>query len=84
MLYTYVQGQFMHGVHLQYRALTRRVLYIFQIFKDVQNLLAVLQNQYTGYSYNLVGGAPPNLAMEFVSPFHLIDYSPWRMTHVYE
>ncbi len=29
-------------------------------FKDVQRLLAGLQNQYAGYSYNLVGDASPN------------------------
>ncbi len=32
-------------------------------FMDVQRL----QDQYAGYSYNLAGGAPPNLAMEFIS-----------------
>ncbi len=26
-----------------------------------------LQNQYTDYGYNLAGGAPPNLAMKFVT-----------------
>ncbi len=41
--------------------------------KDVQRLLAGLQNQYTGYSYNLSGGRITQLAMEFISPVHLND-----------
>ncbi len=45
----------------------------FQIFKDFQRLLAGLQNQYTCYSINLAGGRITLLAMEFISPFHLID-----------
>ncbi len=43
-----------------------------------------LQNQYTGDSYNLSGGAPPNVSHGVHSPFHLIDFSPWRMTRAVE
>ncbi len=32
----------------------------FQKFKDARRLLAGLQNQYTRYSYNLVGEVSPN------------------------
>ncbi len=35
--------------------------------------LTGLQNQYTGYSINLAGGRITLLAIEFISPFHLID-----------
>ncbi len=47
-------------------------------FKDVQRLLAGLQNQYTGYSFNRVGKASPTWddfmdSMDFISPIHLID-----------
>ncbi len=36
------------------------VMKVIPTFKDVQRLLAGLQNQYTGYSYNLAGVASPN------------------------
>ncbi len=33
-----------------------------------------LQSQYTGYRYNLAGGAAPNVIHGVHSQFHLIDY----------
>ncbi len=34
---------------------------------NAERLPTGLQNQHTGYSYNLPGGAPPNLVKEFAS-----------------
>ncbi len=39
-----------------------------------------LQNQYTGYSYNVAGGAPLTLAIEFIP---LSPYRLFPMTHGY-
>ncbi len=47
-------------------------------FKDVQRHLAGLQNQYTGYSYNIVGEASPNYSWS--SYPHLPYRGPWFET----
>ncbi len=40
-----------------------------------------LQNQHTGYSYNVAGGVPPNFSHRVHSPFTLsiIPHDTWRM-----
>ncbi len=45
-------------------------------FQRLSSSSTGLQNQYIGYSYILVGDAPPNVSHGVHSPFHLMHYYP--------